>query len=488
MSLIRQFAGYASRTQQRVDNNLGIINKTGNITKVMRRKDLDILDAYYESRQYDGMPAWEDTADAHGDYVKVRARQPKLNFNFAKVLTSRVTSKLVGKRTFPEWTIEDDPITTEFFRFIRQSAMLRANIIEPVRRCLCSGSVFVRFAIVGGQWKMEHYLGKWCFPTMDSLGNLQEMRIQYVYDDMEDLDATGQPKRKWYKMEMGPLADILYDNPDYKEDTEPEFTVVGRADHELGFVQGEWMITADEKDQLDGPSLVADALPFIDEINYVLSQSSEAVAYNQDPQLTLKNMDEDEIDALIRSSRKAWNLGREGEANLLEAGMNGVQSAIEFKDKIGVGIQDLTRIVMLDPEKAVSHAQSGRAMEVLHGPLVELVEELRPQFEKHLKNLQLKMGLAVLIQNERKAIVPIQIPEGFKPSSLELIAKWPEVFPMTLEDLQKKSNLGITLSNANIISRETVLEFIAKDFGIEDIEEEKAKIAAQPILNPFGSF
>jgi hypothetical protein len=32
------------------------------------------------------------------------------------------------------------------------------------------------------------------------------------------------------------------------------------------------------------------------------------------------------------------------------------------------------------------------------------------------------------------------------------------------------------------------MKWLAKDFGIEDIEEEKAKIAAQPVINPFGGF
>ncbi len=488
MAETRRFAGIASRAQLKAANNLGIILRPAH-KSTFRKPDLELFDSYYERRQYDGLSPWNVNAQHDGTYVPIRDRKPSIIANFAKNLSSRLTSKLIGQGTFPLLKVEDDPDMEEFLRLIRQTSRLRAFLLEPTRRMINSGSVLVRFSIMGGQYKIQHFLSKWCFPEFDEGGNLIFVRVQYVFEDENDLDDKQRPKKKWFRLDLGQLADISYDNPEFTEDkNEPEFKVLETAAHELGFVQAEWFKTAEQPNSIDGPSMIEDVLGFIDEMNYSLSQSATAIQYNQDPQLTFSNIDEDEMAQIIRSSMKSWNLGREGEASFLEAGMAGVEAAGDFRDKLKVHLQDISRVIMLDPEKMVGHAQSGKAMEVLHGPMVELIEELRPMYEKHLQSLITKMALATLIQDRRGALVPIDIPPGFKPKSANITVVWPEIFPMTLDDLQKKVSIANSVSSANIISRETILKWIAKDFGIEDIEEEAAKVNAQPVINPFGGF
>jgi len=65
---------------------------------------------------------------------------------------------------------------------------------------------------------------------------------------------------------------------------------------------------------------------------------------------------------------------------------------------------------------------------------------------------------------------------------------WPPIFPQTIEDLQKKASLVNTVTAGNLISRETGTRFLARDFGVDNVEEEVQKIAAQPVINPFGGF
>jgi hypothetical protein len=486
----KRFAGMATRSELRAANNLGVtFNSTKMSQKKLRRPEFEILDAYYESRQYNHLPPWDKSQGENAaEHVPIRQRRPRLQFAYAKVLCSRLASKLVGSRTFPQFKIEDDPDTEEYLRLIKKKSGLASMIMEPVKRMLAVGSSLVRFSIVNGQFKLSYYMAKWCFPEFDTNGNLEFCKIQYCYDDEADRDEKNRPKKKWYRMDLGKQKDILYDNPEYQQDSEPAFTVVAVADHNLGFVQAEWFKTGDVPNSIDGYSLIQDITDFIDELNYSLSQSSNAIQYNQDPQLALKGMDEDEMDKLIRSSAKAWNLGREGSAEFLEAGMNGVTAASELRDKIRTSIQDLTRVVMLDPEKIVGSAQSAKAMEVLHGPLVELIDELRPQLEKHLTALILKMAFTNFIAASRGMEVPIPIPPGYAPLSLDISTTWPEVFAPTMQDLQQKVSIATSVAAGNIISRETMTKWLAKEFGVENIEEEIAKIAAQPTLNPFGSF
>ena len=485
----RKFAGVASRSQLKAAHNLGtVFNSLDPQMKKFRNPDLEVYDSYYEARQYAGLVPWENANGEDSTHIPVRDRQPRIQLNLAKMLSSRVGSKLIGKNGFPKLEIEDDPDTEDYIRAVIQTSRLKAVLAEPVRRMLNTGSCFVKFSIVNGQWKMNHYLAKWCFPKFDEVGGLESIEIKYVYDDEEDRDQRNQPKKKWFKLALTKDKDVLYDNPEFSRGSDPTFKVVKSVQHNLGFVQGEWLKTSDVPNSVDGPAMVADLMGFIDELNYSFSQSSMAIQYNQDPQLILNNMDEDDLEKLFRSSAKGWNLGKDGDAKFLEAGMSGVEAANEFRNNMRLSIQDIARIVLLDPEKIVGHAQSGKAMEVLHGPLVELIEEIRPNLEKSLVSLVLKMAATNMAVSKSGGISPIPIPKGYAPKSLNLIAKWPEIFPMTLEDLQKKVSIANSVATANIISRETAMKWIAKDFGIEDIEEEKAKIAAQPVINPFGGF
>lgn len=488
----------ATRTGKRAALNLGIVSgddaKGG---KPVRRPELELYDSYYESRQYAGKMDWEQALkiSAESDsYVPVRDRKPRIIYNLAAVISSRVAAKLVGKAGFPKLAVEDDPETEEFIRLVLKASRLQAHLAEPTRRMCNSGSVFVRFHVPvneetgEGTLEIEHYLSKYCYPSFHPTGELAQVRIQYVWCDQNDLDERGKPREKWYRLDLGEMADTLYDNPLYKPNEEPVFQVVESVEHGLGYVQGEWFRTSKEKHHPDGYSLIEDILDVIDDINYSLSQSSQSISYNQEPLLTLKGLDQDSIELVQKSSNKALGLGRDGEANYLETTLTGVEKAKENRDELKLKMQDVTRLVLLDPEKMTAHAQSGKAMEVLHGPFVELIDELRPVFEEHLVNFVIKIVLTYMQMMGEGVDMGLMVPEKWAPKSMDITAKWPSVFPMTMEDLQKKLSVGLQASNASIISRETVLRWVAEDFGIEDIEEELAKINAQPVLNPFGTF
>jgi hypothetical protein len=488
----KKWANFYSRTAKKIANNLGVISADqGDKVKKCRSDKLAKLDAYYDGEQYDHLMPWDEAVKQSCDdkhYVPIRERKPRIQLAFAKMLSQRIASKLVGRSNFPTLSIEDDPDTTQFIQLVLKVSKFKAEILEPMRRNLAAGSAFIRFWFVDGVIKMESYLSKYCYPVFDPVGNLSSVTIKYVFSDPEDLDDKGKPLRKWFKIELTDTVDIEYDNPIYSPTTEPVFQEAGRAEHGLGYVQGQWFRTSKNKHVPDGYSLHEDILDFIDELNYSLSQSSTAVSYNQDPQLALKGMDVDELDGLIRSSAKAWNLGRDGEANFLETSMTGVQVAAELRDKLRLNIQDIARIVMLDPEKIVGSAQSGKAMEVLHGPMVELIDEIRPMVEDDIIGLLIKISMTYLILMAGGVETGLEIPAGWKPSSFNIMAVWPPVFPQTIQDLQQKVTLAVAVSGGNILSRETMTRWLAKDFDVEDIEAEIAKIAAQPIINPFGAF
>ncbi len=484
---------FFSRSRQRQGNILGVIPyPTDPQSKLYRSPKLEILDAYFEGCQYEHLPPWQNSKTAEGAYVPVRQRAPSIAFPFAKVLAQRVASKLVGNSVFPALKITDDPDTELFFQQVSKASKIRTTLLEATRRMLAASSHFVRFYLVDGVLRTEGYKSKHCYPVFGPTGELTSILIRYVYttQDPNDKDKNGNLKRYWFQLELGQMEDIQYlpieFNPESKD--EPEKVPAEVVPHELGFVQGEWLRTCELKDSPDGYSLIEDVLGFIDATNYSLSQSDQAVSYNQDPQLVFNKMTEEETTELIRSSMKSWNLGREGDAKFLEAGLNGVEVAQVLRDTMKLGIGDIARVVFMDPEKIVSHAQSGEALKILHGPMVDLIDELRPGMGDAITSLHLKMGVMLLMMNARGAPVPIEIPKGFTPLSLALEPKWPPIFPMTIEDLQKKVGVASAATSSNLISRATGTRFLAEDFGVVDIEAEVLEIDSQKVLNPFGGF
>jgi hypothetical protein len=474
-----------SRTQQRIDNTLGII-AAGSMRRHRRvRSDrLERLQKYLEGRQYDHLHAW-DYNDENG-YTPVRKRKPSVIYPLPRRLCNTLASKLLGSGAFPDLRFENDPDMTEYMKMVVKAARAPVMLLDTMRPLGGLGSSFVRFFIAGKYLRMEVVSANHVYPLFDAGGELISARIQYTYFDEADLDEKGNPKEKWYRLDLSRETDILYDNPPVQDGSEPLFSVVEEVTHGFGFVQGEWFRTCETRDSFDGVSLIEPVLPFMDSINYSLSQADKAVSYSHEPQLGVNGLDEFEAETLIRSASRAWNLGREGKAEYIEANMGGVEKGIELRDKMRLGIQDITRVILLDPEKVVSAAQSGKAMEVMHGPLVELVLELRTQIEDRLRNVLMKMAMALLIMRERGVEEVLQFPQGWEPKDFDLILQWHPVFPPTVEDLQKKVSLGVSVANASLISRESITRYLAKDFGVENVEEEVAKITAQPVINPFA--
>lgn len=477
-----------SRSEIRAQNNLGFLNKSNKTEcQVYRNKLLATLDNYYENTQYNHLKPWE-TVDSRGQFIPLHERKPKIIYAYARNLASRVGAKIVAESTFPAFKIEDSPDDQEFIRTIVKISRLKAYLIEPIRRAINTGSVFVRFKIEGGKYKIQWYHSKFCYPTFQENDELETLTIKYIFDSKTEKDHWGNPKKKWYKLELNTEKEILFDNPDYdpESDEEPEFKVVAEVEHGMGFVQGEWITTSENSEEDDGYGLITDIRDFIDELNYSISGSSRSTAYNQDPQLTFTNVDEDEVSNLIKSVTKSWNLGKDGKAEYLESNLEGVKTAIELRDKVINHISDISRTVILNPEKVVAAAQSGRAMEILSEPLIELVDELRSSFDIHFKNLVLKMAFATVLARKMGIDVPIEMPEKYFPTSLDIELKWPPIIKQTIEDLGKKVGVANTAASGNIISRKTALKFVAEDFGVEDIDAEIAEINAQPIFNPFG--
>jgi len=478
-----------SRSEKRANNNLGIVLNTGNEkSDRYRSPKLCVVQSYLEGTQYDGKQDW-DQAACSDTHVPLKDRKPKIIYPFAKVFADRLSSKLLGRSTFPAVKVEDDEDTSYFTKIVLNGTFFQARMLDMCKKLVAYNSCFVRFKMTNGSLKLEKYNPNYCYPSFDPAGNLDFIEIKYVYDTGET-DNKGKKIERWYKLILSTTTDTLFSNPIYVENSKPEFEVVSSIEHNLGYVQGEWFSIGEDLYSPDGESepFILQIKDFVDAINYNLSQTDTATNYGNDPQLVLSGMDEDDIDKLIKSSAKAWALGREGKAAFLEVAGSGLEASRETREDFFKRVQDIARIVMLDPEKMQASAQSGKAMEVMHAPLVELVNEIRPWIEKGFKSLIAKMIDTIITLNTLGFETQFTMPEDFVPASMEFTITWPPVFELTTQDKQQVVSIGLQASNGNIISRDTALKWIQSqgvDFGVEDFELERQKVDSQ---KTFGGF
>ena len=483
-----------TRSEKRAANNLGVVvgGPFNYKFRKFRSKALDIVESYLEGRQYDHLQPWQECCSTD-TYTEIKKRKPSVVFPFAKTYQDRVASKLAGSSVFPTFSVENDPDTTYFLGLVRKASFFDAKMLDAAKKFVSYTSAFVRFRIMNGAPKIEVLNPNYCYPTFDDVGNLTSVTIKYIYETDELDPRTGKMVCKWYKEELGLESDILYDNPIFDENSQndPEFQVVEQVDHGLGMVQGEWFRFGENQYDLDGESepTISEIRGFIDAINYNLSMSDSATNYGMDPQLVLKGIDKEDVDKIIKSAEKAWILGRpEADAKFLENTGSGVQRGKEMEDRLIKRATDAARIVFLDPEKMVGTAQSGKAMEVMHAPLVELIHEMRPWFEKGMTSLLTKMATVLLYLEMSGADTVLEVPPGWVPGSLQIDCGWGPVFPLTIQDMQQIISAGLQAANGNIIARDTAAKWMQKmgvDFGVEDWEAETAKINAQ---KTFGGF
>ena len=491
----RTFFG-RSRAAKKAANTLGVINPSSGLGIKKRHYRSNILkrvDDYLNGCQYNHLTDWDDSmACGEENFVKLKNRKPKIIFPFAKIFQDRISSKLLGSSTFPKTKIEEDEETDYFINSVLIPGTFFKSKMQSIAKDLAlKTSAFCRFKFSGGSLQLIKYNTNYCYPSFDDAGDLELVEIKYVYDTDEIDPSTGKMIKRWYKLALTKESDILFDNPVYTDSEEPIFVVEEQVDHGMGFVQGEWFKFGDSIHSPDGEDdpIIYQMTEFIDAINYNLSLSDQAVNYGTEPQLAITGLDSEQVEELIKSASKTWILGREGKAEFIEVSGSGVEQAKNQREDYLKLFQHIARVVLLDPEKMVASAQSGKAMEVMHAPMVELINEMRPWAEKGMIKLLQKLTTAIVFLGINGFETDFVIPDGWQPQSLNIKVSWPPIFELTTQDKQQIVSLGLQAASGNIISRDTALRWIQAqgvDFGVEDFDLEVQKVNTQQQFNTFG--
>ena len=336
------------RITKRVQNILGVIRPGDSPEpfKQFRSDKLKKYETYMNGEQYDNLTDWHMAIES-STFIPVNKRKPIIIYPLPRIVVNRIKAKIVGEKVFPNLKLEDDPATQELLREVLKITDFKLNMAKAVEDLLTYGSSFMRIKIIEGSMFLESFNPNYCYPVFDDRDRLVKVEVRFVFEKL----VKGEKKKLWYKLLLTKDSDILYDNPEYEEGVVPAFQVVQRVNHNLDFVQGEWVKATKDFRMVDGPSLLEDILDFSDCLNYLFTMSDSATKYNIDPQVIFSGVDAENLQDLVKAKEKAWALGHDGSANFLEVSGTGVSTAVDVSKETIQRVQDATRVILHDPER-----------------------------------------------------------------------------------------------------------------------------------------
>ena len=479
-----------SRFQEMAKNQVGFVFLGSSRAGVkienflFRSLELNLYNNYLENKQYDHLIPWEPNISSQ--QMDNRTTQPKVIFPMAEISTGIVNGLLTSEESRLMLSLDDSNKQLNLDDFIDE-VQLWNHLSYLMPSFLCNGSAFLSFfTTISDKIKMKFYNSMHCWPQFDGDGELHSILIRYIYDTGE-LNERGEKIFRWFQMRKDKEKEILYDNPIFHPEINevPKFTEVERVIHNLGFVQGAWLTTSFFDAVPDGKSYIRSAIPLMDSMNYRLSKEDSAVFYNLFPLLYAKGMS---IDDVIEDSKEKQGVIKDGaikgmnilatdtpanksDMGFLESGMTGLQISENFHIRMLQLMQYTLSTVLLDPEKLAGYAQSAKAMEALHRPVIQYVKKIRPQIKKAICSILDKLEK---ISNSAKT--EYRLPEGTTKLAEK---KWGLIFEDTPADVATKVQSASTAVMSKIISKKTATKHLAPSFGIENVEEELKQIDSE---------
>lgn len=459
VSFHKAFGGMKTRGE--LQEYYNIVNLISKKIPVKRTRDsrLTRLMSYFHNTQYDCKQPWSSSTPLKP--LPYHKRKPKIVLATPKKMASYISSHLFGKDRAPRLFVDANDTMTRKIDEIRKAFKFDLTMQEAIQKVAVTGACLVRFYKLNNDlFHTETYSSDVCYPLFDDNHELDAVLIQFVYrDTIDDVD-------KWFRLELTREDEKLYNNPIYEEGVQPSFIVKNQVKHDFGFVQAEWIINGKVTPMdFDGCSLIEDHLPLIDDINYQVSAQSDAIMHNSMPQLVITGVDQEESDAFLKSPESAWILGKDGEAKYLESTLKSSLEGREYLKLLHSFLSDLSGIPVEQHEQKNRTSTSGVALRILMEGLINVVQNMRTVFESQISSLLTKMAV-VYGADELSSVDQIHF-------------SWFEVISDSSQDILQKAQASALLIQNKVISKETVTNHFADDFGIEDVVTEIQKIASE---------
>jgi hypothetical protein len=446
-----------------------------------------ILTAFRDGSFFDVLEtAFQQETDSNGSYIPLRRRRPALHVSWVNEVIEDVAALLFGQGHFPEIESDNEALV-EVLTALVDDADLRSVMTEAVIRASVGSAVlFVRF--MGDPGKLRTFVSvadsTWYVPVFDPADPSRLMSLTERYKvkgsalremgysiSPDDLSSDFWWKTAWDTVMETGYVPVKVETDEYGRvndatERDPTRTV----QHDLGFVPAIWIKLPGGDDPFDGRCLFAQAMDTVIEADYQLSQLGRGLKYSQDP-LKVIAMGGDVPDDLkkIVAGSDMLVLPEGSEAKLLETNGESARAVMEFVSLLRrYAIRSISGSP-IDPER-LTVPQSGRAMEILNMPLVQLADKMRSVFGSVLLRI---FGMVRQAAQKRPVLVN---GKTFPKDSGDIRLRWPDWYPPTAMDRLQDVQAVAGATQAKILSTESALKFLSSRFDIDSVEDELKRL------------
>ncbi len=508
-----------------------------------RFKRLDQLDAYARSTQYnDRRYDWDGRLRAAvgdvdidpGWYVPLKRRKPSTLIDLPKLITKRLAAMALGEEQWPEINADGDVEAEDYVKTLAEVANVQGKLQEAAERGLACGTACWSFAFIEGKPRVIVHRAKHVnvlrWKDRDDLVIGAALKVyRYKVWGLQD----GKPKELtyYYAKYWDELQETVWDPiPEAlaRDGTWGARVASITVEHGYGDAPIYWTQNMPDSETEDGLSSYDGLLDTFDSLNTLISATTKGTVANVDPTLIIKDDPGNNAGGIKKGSENA--IYSPGGADYLEIKGTAVATAMDLCSKTVQYALDACGVVLGDPNKIGSQAQSAAAMRIIYLPMVNTCDILRTQYGNRflvplltgMLKAAKKIGssapgpvqtttdgrriqekptvlLPPKVVTEREAGEPPQRidPENPKPpaapkagkvtkktvprtpgTSENIQLRWPPYFRPTAADVSTLVT-AVTQAKGQTISDETAVRATAQMFDVKDVAEELTNIEAE---------
>ncbi len=441
----------------------------------MRRRVLD--GTLYDVLPY---PFWMAVNDAN-EPITLSQRQPSVRYNLCRLVSLDAVSLLFSEGRFPAVDCDDERTRDILAKVVKECRL--QGFMGDVALSGSIGSACVLMQVLRGRLffrklRPEYLTPEWNPEAPDELLRVTDkykvrgdaLKSQGYAIAEQDLMVNHWFQRQWttdQEIWFVPWTKAQESKPDFA----PQIDETRTVNHDLGFCPCIWIRNLASDDEIDGACTFEQAIDSQIEVEYQLSQGGKGLKYSSSPELVIREpaMDGD----ILKGHGQAIVVNENGDAKLLELHGGAIDAIAGFVRLVRELALEAIRGNRSSADK-LSVAQSGKALELMHQPLVWLANELRASYGQ--------AGLLPLLQMVVKASEKIAITvAGEEIGTLDgkgLDLRWPPMFSPTAHDQVETVTALRTARDGGLLSQETGTRILAEMYDLPDATGELVRIAA----------
>jgi hypothetical protein len=451
-----------------------------------RTHEIDVMSRVLDGTIYDVLSYPFHQEYDNTVYVPISDRRPAVRYNLCRLVVEDSISLLFGEGRFPSIHSEDENTRNALRALVKETGLVETMNEAALKGSTGSSAILMR--VLKNRVFFQVFDTRYLTPEYDpeepdTLMHVTErykvrgavLAAQGYAIKPDQLQANFWFTRAWDRnTETWYMPEPVIKTQDDINKTpvvDQQRTVI----HNLGFVPMVWIRNLPGGSAPDGACTFRAAIETQVELEYQLSQAGRGLRYSSDPLLMIKEPAGTDQE-IVRSSSNALVVSEKGDAKLLEIGGTAAEAVIAYVKDLREKALESIHGNRTNADR-LSAAQSGRALELLHQPLIWLADRLRTSYgERALLPL---MQMVVAASNTRK--VQIQGNAIRLSDKDPLSLRWRGWFEPTETDKQTQAATLQMHREAGHLSRETAVTSLSPVYDIEDIGAEIAKIEADEV-------